>query len=92
MELRRRGLVLEVDRYTAMRDGRLLDLTASQFVVMEILMAARGEPVPLHVLRDALQQAVGESPPSLSEVITGLAETLGHPPLISGDGETYTLA
>ena len=44
------GIVVDIPRYRAFRDGRLLDLTPKEFAVLEVLMRSAGDVVSSETL------------------------------------------
>ncbi len=91
MELRHRGIRLEVDRYAAMRDGKILELTAEEFSALELLMQDPGASVPMDALRKKAT-ASGMSEAGARILIAGLAGKLGHPSAICcNDDACYLL-
>ena len=81
--LRHAGLELDTGRYEARRADRPLTLTAKEFVVLQHLMAARGEPVPRARLIAAAWDEV--APPAtnvLDVLVAQLRRKLGPPPVL----------
>ncbi|MFI1993444.1 response regulator transcription factor [Actinoplanes sp. NPDC020271] len=81
--LERDGLVLDVTRHTAARDGLVLSLSPKEFAVLHVLMRAGGRIVSAE---DLLEQAWDEhTDPFTNTVrvtIMTLRRKLGDPPLI----------
>ncbi len=77
------GLVLDVGRHTAVRDGRVLGLTPKEFAVLHVLLRAGGQVVSTEEL---LEQAWDEHADPFSHVVKvtvmTLRRKLGDPPVI----------
>ena len=78
-----RGLVLDVGRHSAVRDGRVLGLTPKEFAVLHVLLRAGGQVVSAE---DLLEQAWDEHTDPFSHVVKvtvmTLRRKLGDPPVI----------
>jgi DNA-binding response OmpR family regulator len=81
--LEQAGIVLDVPRHTASRDGALLQLTPKEFAVLEVLMRARGEVVSAEQL---LEQAWDENADPFTNAVRvavmTLRRKLGDPPVV----------
>jgi DNA-binding response OmpR family regulator len=77
------GVVLDVGRHTAVRDGRVLGLTPKEFAVLHVLLRAGGQVVSTE---DLLEQAWDEHADPFSHVVKvtvmTLRRKLGDPPVI----------
>jgi DNA-binding response OmpR family regulator len=77
------GLVVDVARHAAMRDGRLLNLTPKEFAVLHVLMRSRGQVVSSEAL---LEQAWDEHTDPFTGVVRvtvmTLRKKLGDPPIL----------
>ena len=77
------GLVLDVGRHTAVRDGRVLGLTPKEFAVLHVLLRAGGQVVSTEEL---LERAWDEHADPFSHVVKvtvmTLRRKLGAPPVI----------
>jgi DNA-binding response OmpR family regulator len=81
--LRHGDLELDTGRYEARRAGRLLSLTAKEFVVLERLLTAHGEPVRRkELIAAAWDELIPPSSNVLEVLIAGLRRTLGAPPVV----------
>lgn len=81
--LDRYGVVLDIPRHTAFRDGRLLRLTTKEFAVLSLLMHAAGTVVSAEVL---LEKAWDENADPFTNAVRvavmTLRRKLGEPPII----------
>jgi DNA-binding response OmpR family regulator len=81
--LERDGVVLDVARHVAMRDGRLLALTPKEFAVLHVLLRAQGRVVSTE---DLLEQAWDEHTDPFTGVVRvtvmTLRKKLGDPPVL----------
>jgi DNA-binding response OmpR family regulator len=81
--LRRQGIVVDVPRRQAFRDGRFLPLSRKEYAVLEVLMRARGSTVSAEEL---LERAWDENTDPFTTVvkvtIRKLRAKLGDPPAI----------
>ncbi len=77
------GVVLDVPRHRAFRDGELLDLTPKEFAVLSVLMRSAGQVVSAEAL---LEQAWDEHADPFTNAVRvavmTLRRKLGGPPLI----------
>jgi len=77
------GIVLDVARHHAARDGRTLDLTPKEFAVLEVLLRAEGQLVSAE---DLLEQAWDEHADPFTNAVrmamVSLRRKLGQPPVI----------
>jgi DNA-binding response OmpR family regulator len=81
--LSRAGVVVDVHRRTASRDGRALDLTPKELGVLEELLRAEGAPVSTtQLLEKVWDAALDPFSGVLKVVVHGLRRKLGDPPII----------
>ncbi|MFD7643877.1 response regulator transcription factor [Kitasatospora sp. NPDC059795] len=81
--LERRGVVLDIHRHLAERDGRLLRLSPKEMIILELLLAAKGGVVTHgDLLDEAWEEAVDPRSTVVKVAIHGLRRKLGDPPLI----------
>ncbi|GAA5051831.1 DNA-binding response OmpR family regulator [Thermocatellispora tengchongensis] len=81
--LARNGVVVDVRRRTATRDGRELALTPKELGVLEELVRAGGAPVStVHLLEKVWDARLDPFSGVLKVVVHGLRRKLGDPPLI----------
>jgi DNA-binding response OmpR family regulator len=77
------GVVLDVGRHSATRDGRLLTLTPKEFAVLHVLMRSQGQVVSAE---DLLEQAWDEHVDPFTGVVRmtvmTLRRKLGDPPVL----------
>jgi DNA-binding response OmpR family regulator len=77
------GVVLDVPRHRAFRDGRLLDLTPKEFAVLSVLMRSAGRIV---TAEDLLEQAWDEHADPFTNAVRvavmTLRRKLGEPPIV----------
>ena len=77
------GIVLDIARHHAARDGRTLDLTPKEFAVLEVLLRAEGQLVSAE---DLLEQAWDEHADPFTNAVrmamVSLRRKLGQPPVI----------
>ncbi|BCJ48675.1 DNA-binding response regulator [Actinoplanes sp. NBRC 14428] len=77
------GVVLDVARHEATRDGRTLNLTTKEFAVLHVLLAARGRVVSAEEL---LERAWDENTDPFTHVVRvtvmNLRKKLGDPPVV----------
>ena len=77
------GVVLDVPRHQAFRDGRLLDLTPKEFAVLSVLMRRAGQVVSAELL---LEKAWDENADPFTNAvrvaIMTLRRKLGDPPVV----------
>jgi DNA-binding response OmpR family regulator len=81
--LDRDGVVLDIPRHRAFRDGRLLDLTPKEFAVLSVLMRSAGAIVTAEQL---LEQAWDENADPFTNAVRvavmTLRRKLGEPPIV----------
>ncbi|MFI5494973.1 response regulator transcription factor [Actinoplanes sp. NPDC051859] len=81
--LEREGIVLDVARHSATRDGRALQLTNKEFAVLHVLLAARGAVVSAEEL---LERAWDENADPFTHVVRvtmmNLRKKLGDPAVV----------
>jgi DNA-binding response OmpR family regulator len=81
--LDRDGVVLDIPRHRAFRDGRLLDLTPKEFAVLAVLMRSAGAVVTAEQL---LEQAWDENADPFTNAVRvavmTLRRKLGEPPIV----------
>jgi DNA-binding response OmpR family regulator len=79
----RDGVVLDIPRHRAFRDGRLLDLTPKEFAVLSVLMRSGGAVV---TAEDLLEQAWDEHADPFTNAVRvavmTLRRKLGEPPIV----------
>ncbi|SOD74446.1 DNA-binding response OmpR family regulator [Jatrophihabitans sp. GAS493] len=77
------GLVLDIPRHSALRDGRVLDLTPKEFAVLEVLLRAEGRVVTAEEL---LEQAWDENADPFTNAVRvavmTLRRKLGDPAIV----------
>ena len=77
------GVVLDIPRHRAFRDGRLLDLTPKEFAVLPCSCAAAGQIVSAE---DLLEQAWDEHADPFTNAVRvavmTLRRKLGDPPIV----------
>jgi DNA-binding response OmpR family regulator len=77
------GVVLDIPRHRAFRDGRLLDLTPKEFAVLAVLMRSAGAVV---TAEDLLEQAWDENADPFTNAVRvavmTLRRKLGEPPIV----------
>jgi DNA-binding response OmpR family regulator len=77
------GVVLDIPRHRALRDGRVLDLTPKEFAVLSVLMHASGRVVSAE---DLLEQAWDENADPFTNAVRvavmTLRKKLGDPPVV----------
>ena len=77
------GLQLDPAQHVARRDGRRLELSAKEFAVLELLMAARGTVLsPEQLLARAWDEAADPFSNVVKVTVSRLRRKLGDPPLI----------
>jgi DNA-binding response OmpR family regulator len=77
------GVVLDVPRHRAFRDGRLLDLTPKEFAVLRVLMQAAGEVVSAETLLDkAWDEHADPFTNAVRVAVMTLRRKLGDPPIV----------
>ena len=78
------GVVLDVPRFRAFRDGRLLDLTPKEFAVLNVLMQADGAVVSAEeLLEKAWDEHADPFTNAVRVAVMTLRRKLGDPPVIA---------
>jgi DNA-binding response OmpR family regulator len=92
--LERSGLVLDLPRHQASRDGRHLPLSPKEFAVLEVLLRAEGAVVSAEELLDkAWDEHADPFTNAVRVAVMTLRRKLGDPPLINTlPGAGYRLA
>jgi DNA-binding response OmpR family regulator len=81
--LDRDGVVLDVPRHRAFRDGRLLDLTPKEFAVLSVLMHAAGAVVSAEeLLEKAWDEHADPFTNAVRVAVMTLRRKLGEPPVV----------
>jgi DNA-binding response OmpR family regulator len=81
--LDRAGVVLDLPKHRASRDGRLLDLTPKEFAVLTVLMRAAGEVVSAEeLLEKAWDEHADPFTNAVRVAIMTLRRKLGDPPIV----------
>jgi DNA-binding response OmpR family regulator len=81
--LDRDGVVLDVPRHQAFRDGRLLDLTPKEFAVLSVLMGAAGRVVSAEeLLEKAWDEHTDPFTNAVRVAVMTLRRKLGDPPVV----------
>jgi DNA-binding response OmpR family regulator len=77
------GVVLDVPRHQAFRDGQLLDLTPKEFAVLSVLMHSAGEVVSAeHLLEKAWDEHADPFTNAVRVAVMTLRRKLGDPPIV----------
>jgi DNA-binding response OmpR family regulator len=77
------GIVLDVPRHTASRDGRLLSLTPKEFAVLTVLMRAEGQMVTAEqLLEQAWDEHADPFTNAVRVAVMTLRRKLGDPPVL----------
>ena len=77
------GVVLDVPRHRAFRDGRLLDLTPKEFAVLSVLMHSAGEVVSSEeLLEKAWDEHADPFTNAVRVAVMTLRRKLGDPPIV----------
>jgi DNA-binding response OmpR family regulator len=77
------GVVLDIPRHRAFRDGRLLDLTPKEFAVLSLLMRSPGEVVSSEqLLEKAWDEHADPFTNAVRVAMMTLRRKLGDPPII----------
>jgi DNA-binding response OmpR family regulator len=77
------GVVLDVPKHRAFRDGRLLDLTPKEFAVLSVLMHSAGEVVSSeNLLEKAWDEHADPFTNAVRVAVMTLRRKLGDPPII----------
>jgi DNA-binding response OmpR family regulator len=81
--LDRFGVVLDIPRHRAFRDGRLLELTPKEFAVLSVLMRAPGEVVSSEeLLEKAWDEHADPFTNAVRVAVMTLRRKLGDPPIV----------
>jgi DNA-binding response OmpR family regulator len=81
--LEREGLVLDVARHSASRDGRLLSLSPKEFAVLHVLLRAQGQVVSAEeLLEKAWDEHADPFTNAVRVAVMTLRKRLGDPPII----------
>ena len=81
--LDRAGVVLDVPRHRAFRDGRLLDLTPKEFAVLSVLMRSAGTIVTAEqLLEQAWDEHADPFTNAVRVAVMTLRRKLGDPPIV----------
>ncbi|GLY04010.1 response regulator transcription factor [Actinoplanes sp. NBRC 101535] len=81
--LEQNGIVLDSTRYTASRDGRMLDLSAKEFAVLHVLMRAEGRVVSTEeLLEQAWDEHADPFTNTVRMTVMTLRRKLGDPPVL----------
>lgn len=81
--LDRAGVVLDIPRHRAFRDGRLLELTPKEFAVLSVLMQADGEVVSAEqLLEKAWDEHADPFTNAVRVAVMTLRKKLGAPPVV----------
>jgi DNA-binding response OmpR family regulator len=77
------GVVLDVPRHRAFRDGRLLDLTPKEFAVLSVLMHSAGQVVSSEeLLEKAWDEYADPFTNAVRVAVMTLRRKLGDPPIV----------
>ena len=81
--LDRAGVVLDIPRHRAFRDGRLLELTPKEFAVLSVLMQADGVIVSAEdLLEKAWDEHADPFTNAVRVAVMTLRKKLGNPPVV----------
>jgi DNA-binding response OmpR family regulator len=81
--LDRDGVVLDIPRHRAFRDGRLLELTPKEFAVLAVLMRADGQVVSAEqLLEQAWDEHADPFTNAVRVAVMTLRKKLGAPPVV----------
>jgi DNA-binding response OmpR family regulator len=81
--LDRFGVVLDIPRHRAFRDGRLLELTPKEFAVLSVLMHGAGEVVSSEeLLEKAWDEHADPFTNAVRVAVMTLRRKLGDPPIV----------
>ncbi|WP_045743607.1 response regulator transcription factor [Actinoplanes rectilineatus] len=81
--LEQNGIVLDSTRYTALRDGRMLDLSSKEFAVLHVLMRAEGRVVSTEeLLEQAWDEHADPFTNTVRMTVMTLRRKLGDPPVL----------
>ncbi|WP_327352624.1 response regulator transcription factor [Streptomyces sp. NBC_01304] len=91
--LRHEGIALDRARREVRVDGRPVELTAKEFAVLQLLMEARGAPVPhKELIRRIWDEHLDPRTSAVRATVSRLRTKLGGPDVIAADaGEGYRL-
>jgi DNA-binding response OmpR family regulator len=77
------GVVLDIPRHRAFRDGRLLDLTPKEFAVLSVLMRSAGDVVSAEeLLEKAWDEHADPFTNAVRVAVMTLRRKLGGPPIV----------
>ena len=77
------GVVLDIPRHRAFRDGRLLELTPKEFAVLSVLMRSAGEVVSAEeLLEKAWDEHADPFTNAVRVAVMTLRRKLGDPPIL----------
>jgi DNA-binding response OmpR family regulator len=77
------GIVLDIPRHTALREGRVLDLTPKEFAVLSVLMRAEGLVVSAEMLLEkAWDEHADPFTNAVRVAVMTLRRKLGEPPIL----------
>jgi DNA-binding response OmpR family regulator len=77
------GVVLDIPRHRAFRDGRLLDLTPKEFAVLSVLMHSAGQVVSSEdLLEKAWDEHADPFTNAVRVAVMTLRRKLGDPPIV----------
>ena len=77
------GVVLDIPRHRAFRDGRLLELTPKEFAVLSVLMHSAGEVVSAEeLLEKAWDEYADPFTNAVRVAVMTLRRKLGDPPIV----------
>jgi DNA-binding response OmpR family regulator len=77
------GVVLDIPRHRAFRDGRLLELTPKEFAVLSVLMHSAGEIVTAEqLLEQAWDEYADPFTNAVRVAVMTLRKKLGEPPVV----------
>lgn len=77
------GVVLDIPRHRAFRDGRVLDLTPKEFAVLSVLMHSAGEVVSAEeLLEKAWDEHADPFTNAVRVAVMTLRRKLGDPPVV----------
>jgi DNA-binding response OmpR family regulator len=79
----RAGVVLDIPRHRAFRDGRLLDLSPKEFAVLSVVMCAAGQVVSAEeLLEKAWDEHADPFTNAVRVAVMTLRRKLGDPPVV----------
>ena len=77
------GVVLDIPRHRAFRDGRMLDLTPKEFAVLSVLMQSTGQIVTAEqLLEQAWDEHADPFTNAVRVAVMTLRKKLGEPPVV----------